>query len=65
MLTFPSLLLKRNNNKTYGHNKNIMVLNEVRYDRHNPGNVPPPSKPEDFIFGKTNKSYGMKVNITI
>jgi len=42
-----------------------MVLNEVRYDRHNPGNVPPPSKPEDFIFGKTNKSYGMKVNITI
>ena len=30
-----------------------------------PGNVPPPSKPEDSIFCKTNKSYGMKVNITI
>jgi len=32
---------------------------------HNPGNVPPPSKPEDSIICKTNKSYGMKVNITI
>jgi len=34
-------------------------------DRHNPANVPPPSKPDDSIFGKTNKSYRMKVNITI
>jgi len=25
----------------------------------------PPSKPEDFIFCKTNKSYVMNVNITI
>jgi len=32
---------------------------------HNPGNVPPSSKPEDYIFCKTNKSYGMNVNITI
>jgi len=32
---------------------------------HNPGNVPPPSKPEDSIFCETNKSYGMKVNTTI
>ena len=32
---------------------------------HNLGNVPPPSKPEDSIICKTNKSYGMKVNITI
>jgi len=30
-----------------------------------PGNVPPPSKPEDSIFCKTVNSYGMKVNITI
>ena len=33
--------------------------------RQYPGNVPPPSKPKDSIFCKTNKSYGMKVNITI
>jgi len=32
---------------------------------HNPGNVQPPSKPEDSIICNTNKSYGMKVNITI
>jgi len=30
-----------------------------------PGNVPPPSKPEDSFFCKTVNSYGMKVNITI
>jgi len=33
--------------------------------RQYPGNVPPPSKPEDSIFCKTVNSYGMKVNITI
>jgi len=32
---------------------------------HNPGNVPSPSKPEDSIFFKINKSYEMKVNRTI
>ena len=29
------------------------------------GNVPPPSKSEDSSFCKTNKTHGMKVNITI
>jgi len=33
--------------------------------RQYPGNVPPPSKPEDSIFCKTVNFYGMKVNITI
>jgi len=33
--------------------------------RHNPGNVPPLSKSEDSFFCKTNKTHGMKVNITI
>ena len=28
---------------------------------HNPANIPPPSKPEDSIFCKTNKAYKMKV----
>ena len=37
----------------------------IIYNRHNPNNVPPPSKPEDSIFCKTNKFYWMKVNITI
>ena len=32
---------------------------------HNPGNIPSPSKQEDSIFCKTNKSYWMKINITI
>ena len=32
---------------------------------HNPGNVPPPSKPEDSVFCKTYKTHRMKVNITI
>ena len=36
----------------------------LKYGQY-PGNVPPPSKPEDSIFCKTVNSYGMKVNITI
>jgi len=38
---------------------------EFQVFRQYPGNVPPPSKPEDSIFCKTVNSYGMKVNITI
>ena len=53
----------------YKHN-NGHIVNNIHFGSynvfgHNPGNVPPPSKPEDSIFCKTIKSYGMNVNITI
>ena len=39
--------------------------NSTKKFRHNPGNVPPIPKSEDSFFCKTNKTHGMKFNITI
>ena len=44
---------------------NVKLFIKMNNKGQYPGNVPPPSKPEDFIFCKTVNSYGMKVNITI
>ena len=60
-----SPMARRERDESRRNNSVSMYTAYTQAHWHNPGNVPPPSIPEDSIFCKTNKAYGMKVNITI